>query len=485
MGLFDSWKRPRAEETPDALIERARAGDTQGALAAGNEKLARAEKREGAGSPAYAAALFEHASLCLVLGMVPRAVASMRAASEIRGRTHDDEKSRLTYLMNLGDTLAYAGKLEEALAVHERGLGERERFYGKEHPGYAYGLDSWADVAIALGRWEPALETAQQALAIYDAAGHQRAPHAWALVFLAGAGMKARWTELRVAPEMAHAILDQLRGRSLPVAADAELSAVETLAPLARDENRVLHAWGSVERRAQQAGDQATRVAALERIRALAQGRNDHALVLQAELGIALAHDKAGDGAAATGDYERAIAFARAHASPEDLAMTLRNAGLYFVRLDAHRERGMELLREAVAASPGPGEERARSGIALGIQLHHRGELAGARERLVGALAEIDPAHPDAMCGRSHLRAIDEKQSCGCGDVGGEVHAQIERIVRDRLPPGLLDRIDFEGTNVGIHVTRALSEDEARLVADTVDLAMAEMRTRIRATYGG
>jgi tetratricopeptide (TPR) repeat protein len=486
MGLFDSFKREPEVETLDALVQRARAGDTQGALTAGTAKLARVEKREGKVSPAYAAALFEHASLCLVLGMVQRAVASMRAASEIRGTTRDDEKNRLTYLMNLGDMLGYAGELEEALAVHERGLAERERFYGKEHPGYAYGLDSWADVAIALGRHEEALKAAQQALAIYDAAGHARVPHAWALIFLAAGGMDARWKELRVSDEMAHAILDEMSGRQLPVTAAAELRAVEVVASLAADRDRVLRAWATVERRAQTQADHSTRAVALERILALAEAQGDRDLVLQAHLGLALTYDKAGDHVAAACGYDDAIEHARAQGTPEDLCKTLRNAGLYFVQRDG--DRGLAMLREAADLVREPCEERARSRIALGIQLQHRGELAEARDRLASALAEIDATHPDAMCGRSHLGAIEQKQSCGCGDVGTEVHAQVERIVRERLPAGLLERIEFtgeHGENVGIHVTRALSEGEARLVADTVDLAMSEMRKRIRATYGG
>jgi hypothetical protein len=142
------------------------------------------------------------------------------------------------------------------------------------------------------------------------------------------------------------------------------------------------------------------------------------------------------------------------------------------------------MLREAVSGAPASGEERSRSGIALGIQLQHRGALDEARTVLAAALGAIDAAHPDAICGRSHLRAIEEKHGCGCGDVGREVYAQVERIVRERLPSGLVDRIDFDGGKVDIRVTRALSEAEARQVADTVDLAMSEMRKRIAQAYG-
>jgi tetratricopeptide (TPR) repeat protein len=483
MGLFDSRKTDAAaDDSLDALVRRARAGDAPGAFAAGNEKLGRVEKRVGAESPAYAAALFEFASLCLALGMVPRAVASMRAAADIRGTTHEDERNRLTYLMNLGDTLGYAGQLEEALAVHERGLRERESFYGNEHPGYAYGLDGWADVAIAAGRYEEALAAARKSMNIYDVTGHQRLPHAWALVFLAGGGMKATWTDLRVGPPLAHGILDAIAGRHLPVAPAAQLAAVEVVAPRATDSQRVLAAWAAVQRRATEAGDHASCITALEHLGALAKASGNHSLVLQVERGLGLAHDKAGDHAAAARDYERAIACARSHGSPADLSATLRNAGLYFVEREG--DRGLAMLREAVSAAPGSGEERSRSGIALGIQLQHRGALDEARTVLAAALGAIDPAHPDAICGRSHLRAIEEEQSCGCGDVGREVYAQVERIVRERLPSGLVDRIDFEGGKVDIRVTRALSEAEARQVADTVDLAMSEMRKRIAQTYG-
>ncbi len=360
---------------------------------------------------------------------------------------------------------------------------ERERFYGKQHAGYAYGLDSWADVAIGLGRFADALKAAQEALAIFDAAGHARVPHAWALVFLAAAGSGARWESLQIPPAMADAILAEVSQRVLPVAAAVELRAVEALEGFAGDGQRVLQAWVAVNARAQKAKDNPTRRAALARVRDLAGSSGNAALALDAELGIALCHDNEGNEPGATVAYERALAMARELGSPVALCKTARNAGLYFVR--GNPERGLSLLREAQAVEGAPLEEKARAGVALGIQLQHRELLAEARPILARALTLLDAAHPDAICGRSHLQAIEEKQSCGCGDTRAEIHTQVERIVRERLPEGLLDRLEFEPDNVNIHVTRALSESETRLVADTVDLAMAELRRRIGAAYGG
>lgn len=483
MGFFDSLRRPREPvPTLEELARRAQE-DPQGALEAANAKLSRVEARVGKEHPAYAAALFEHASLLLALGMTARAVEALRAASASRGSTHEDEKNRLTYLMSLGDVLGHAGQLEEGLAVHDRTLVERERFYGKQHPGYAYGLGSWADVAIALGRFADAVKAAQEALAIFDATGHARVANTWALIFLAAAGSGAQWKSLQIPPAMADAILREVSQRVLPVTAVVQLRAVEALERFAGDRQRILEAWVAVDARARRSNDNATRRAALARVRDLAGASGNARLALDAELGIALCHDKDGDEASATAGYERALAMARELRSPDALSKTARNAGLYFVRWNP--DRGLSLLREAQAVEGAPLEDKARAGVALGIQLQHRELLADARPILARALTLLDPMHPDAICGRSHLQAIEEQQSCGCGDTRAEIHAQVERLVRKRLPDGLLDRLEFEPDNVNIHVTRPLSESETRLVADTVDLAMAELRRRIGDTYSG
>jgi tetratricopeptide (TPR) repeat protein len=478
MGFLDSFKtRSEREITLDEVVARARAGDTQGALIGANEKLAASKTRHGEKSPAYATALFEHSSICLLLGLRSRAVEVLRESAEIRSSKSDDEKNRLTYLMSLGDIIGYAGDLDEALVVHTRGLAERENFYGQNHPGYAYGLDAWADVAIALGRFDDALPKAQEALAIYDAHNHSRVPRAWALIFLAGAGANCGWKSLEIEPEAADEILGEITNRLLPVSAKAEFGAVETLAPLVGDQDRLLRAFVHVESLARKSNDSTTRVAALERIRDLAEEKEDDALALDADLGIALTFDHAGDHDHAAPRYEWAVDHARSIGTPEALSKGLRNAGLYFV---AHDEgRGLALLREAVAITDAPKEELARSQLSLGMQLQHRAHLDEARTLLVTALTAIEQTHPDAICARSHLKAIDEKRSCGCGDVTSEIHAQVLRIVQGRLPVGLLDRLEFSADGVGIHVTRELSEDETRLVADTVDLAMTEMRKRI------
>jgi tetratricopeptide (TPR) repeat protein len=489
VSLFDRFRKPApapavapADVSVDAILARVRAGDSQGALEAVSAKLQATAARVGVGDPAYAAALYEHGSVCLALGMTKRAIQSMRAASHITGPAPEDEKNRLTYLMNLSDILAHDGALEEAMQIAKEGLAGRERFYGRDHPGYGYGLETVAEVALAQARYQEALEHAQPALAIYDAHQHFKVPHAWALLFLAGAGIRATWKDLQITPQMASAILHEISSRMIPVAPEVERGVVEILAPLAGNGEVVVNAWKRLSREARKAGDQATRLAAVGRLRECADATGDQGLAVEAELAVALAYDQQGAEAEATRAYEEAERRARLAGSAEWLCQALRNAGLFFLKQD--RERGLALLREAGTVPGASAEEHARSQIALGIRLQHDRDIAGARPFLVSGLATLDPAHPDAECAQSHLRAIDERGSCECDGVSREVHAQLERIVRERLPEGLLESIALTDGEVSIHVTRVMTDAEARLVADTVDLAMAEMRKRHSRLYG-
>jgi tetratricopeptide (TPR) repeat protein len=476
MGLFDRFRKPPADETLDAIAARLRAGDSQGALNAITAKVENTGRRSGTSSPAYAAVLYEDGTVCLSLGMRPRAIQSLRAASRITGTTHDDEKNRLTYLMNLAECLAADGQLEEAMSAAREGLEQRERFYGPDHPGYAYGLESLAEIALARGEYAVALKHAQPALAIYDQHGHFRVPHTWSLLFLAAAGAEAKWSQLQIAPDMADRILQQLTEHSLPIAPAVERQAIELLATLAADVQRILDAWKELVVRAREAKDQATHRAALEMVRTLAERNGDQALALDVDLGLGYLQDESGDRPAASTSYEQAVRRARSIGSPLALSRAMRNAGLFFVAHDAGR--GLALLRDAVAIDGAPPEELSRSRIALGIQLQHRADLATARPLLVSALQAIDPAHPDAICARVHLKALDEHGACECRGIDSEVHAQVERIARERLPEGLVEAIDFKEGDVSIRVSRPMTEAEARLVADTVQLAVAEMRKR-------
>ena len=490
MGLLDRFRKPRKADlrldagvdapSLDEILSMARDGDRNGALVAATAKLENVRRRWGESSPAFAAASFEHGRVLLVVGLTERALESLRRAASIEPVAPDDEKARLTYLMNLGESLAFSGRLEEAAAVAEQSLRAREGFYGKAHTGYAYGLESLAEVALALGRYDDALPAAREALSIYTANGHAgRLPSVRAAILLAEAGMGGVGgaAALVLGPDEAVGALEALTQRSLPIAAAVQLEAVRALASLVSDADRVLRAWVAVQARARTTHDHVARAHALERIAAVADARGDRELAIDAELGLALCDDDAGQREQATIRYEQAGRLARALGSPALLCKTLRNAGLHLVKTAP--EQGLALLTEATGLADVPADENARARLALGIQLQHRGELGVARQHLAAGLAIIDGADRDAICARGHLRAIEEAGSCGCGAPSAELHAQIERMIRARLPKALVASVDFSDGLASVRVTRPIDDREARLVADTVDLAIAELRARL------
>ncbi|MFE9960480.1 hypothetical protein [Micromonospora sp. NPDC005299] len=78
----------------------------------------------------------------------------------------------------------------------------------------------------------------------------------------------------------------------------------------------------------------------------------------------------------------------------------------------------------------------------LGLFLQHEARLPEARTVLEEGLTVMDPVHPDAIIGRSHLGAVLDGRTCGCGDMAGTIADAFREFVITRLPADLLDRLD-------------------------------------------
>jgi hypothetical protein len=57
----------------------------------------------------------------------------------------------LSYRLNLGMVLRMAGRLDGAETELRHGAEDRLAFYGREHPGYAFGLEPLAEVLLQRG----------------------------------------------------------------------------------------------------------------------------------------------------------------------------------------------------------------------------------------------------------------------------------------------------------------------------------------------
>ena len=104
---------------------------------------------------------------------------------------------------------------------------------------------------------------------------------------------------------------------------------------------------------------------------------------------------------------------------------------------------------------------------------------------LRAAAGTLPPMHPDGACAASHLRAIEERRLCDCGEPSHELGIRLEQFIRERVGGDFVDRIEIsEAGGVSVTVNRSLAPAERRSLEDALDLARAELRLRMRELYG-
>ncbi|GIF48274.1 hypothetical protein DFJ67_3440 [Asanoa ferruginea] len=203
-----------------------------------------------------------------------------------------------------------------------------------------------------------------------------------------------------------------------------------------------------------------------------------------AALGLAMAQGDAGDTDGSLRTYASAYDRARRIARPEVMSQVLRNWGL------ALSEAGQlgpaeQRLGEAVAQArrAGDGETLGRADVALGILLQHDGRLDEARSVLEESLSNLDPVHPDALVARSHLGAVLEGRTCGCGDMPATITDACREFILSKIPTDLLATlavtIEEGDILVKVELRREPSEEELERLNGVVQSAYAEFRRRL------
>jgi tetratricopeptide (TPR) repeat protein len=454
--------------------------------------------RFGAGSRQDAVAQNELGSVLLHVGQVDRAIAAFRES--VSGGPPGDEpamRDRLTFLMNLGQTLQRAGRLDEAEEVLQKGLEGRESFYGRKHGGYAFGLEPLAEVTFRVGKKDVALDMMNEVVGNFWTNGHPRVAGAIAIraAMLKAAGKPtAVFGGLEKLPDEIIADI----GKQV-VSRIANTEDLNTTALVMSDLVSLLNArlgeghaqtinalitLSNVQRKLGKAGDPAIRRQTIRRLMIIfdSQGRAREAL--QSVLALALAYGDAGEPDRSVATYENALVRVERLGDLREKSQVLRNYGLLLAELKRDAEAGKR-LREAVAEGRKSDDKEmiGRSLVALGIYLQHGGKLEDARPLLAEALTLLDPAHPDSLTCRSHLQAIDAKGSCGCGDMSGAMCEAFSEFVMSRMPAGLLKKLDVtmkDGDfSVGVHLDRKPTDAELEHLHRVTQHALEEFRRRI------
>ncbi|MGH3390141.1 MAG: tetratricopeptide repeat protein [Actinomadura sp.] len=473
-----------------ALLQEGRLVDAEQLMV---RELQTTEQRYGRGSPEWASAQCDLGNLLLSSDQADRAVDCFRSACSgpVPG-SPEARKDTLTYRLNLGAVLTMVGRLDEAEAELRRNLEERLAFYGRQHPGYAFGLEPLADVLLERGNIREAREAIEETIGNFWRNGHERVATALALraeIVTSEGGNEPLFPGLEQLPDpiveqMAVTVIN--RTGSHPARDRAVLTdlipALE--ARLGPDHQATLNALSHLANTSHDHGDEAGRVEAIQKVLASyeRQGRAEQALM--AALGLAMAQSDAHDMDGALRTYTRARTLAEGTGRPELSSQVLRNWGLALSEAGRPVEAEPR-LREAVAAADlgNDHEMLGRARIALGLFLQHQERLAEAQHVVETGLTNLDVAHPDAIVGRSHLSAIAAGRSCGCGDIHGAIAESFREFVVGRLPQDLLARLDvtIENQNfkLDVELRREPTEDEIAHMNRVIEGATTEFRRRL------
>jgi tetratricopeptide (TPR) repeat protein len=475
-------------------IELLQKGDTVQAEEVLLEAIQDVEDQVGPDTPEAATAHNDLGTLWVYLGQHRKAVDTFRRACAVDIR--DDiqaTRDRLSYLLNLGKTLEHLGELDEAEKVLRQGLKRRQGFYGREHPGYAFGLEPLAELLLRRGKpGEAELAINEVVTNLWNNA-HPRIAAALAL--------RARILHTNQSPRQPYADLDALPNPIIEDLAQHVFQQVDAEQPTAVD-RKVLHdllelltrrlgeehaaalntltLLANLER---SLGDTAARAVAIRRVIGILDRKKDLEKALHAVLGLALAQSEAGavDDAAKT--YAEAQTRAAALAQPALQSQVLRNYGL-FLADHARRAEAEPLLRQAVtfAEKAGDPEMLGRAQVALGVFLQHGQQLEPARPLLAAALRTLDPAHLDAICARSHLAALEAGGACGCGDLRQASAQALREFILARVPLDLLGQLDVDdapdGWKIQVQLQREPVEDELEQLNRVITHAVEEFRRR-------
>jgi tetratricopeptide (TPR) repeat protein len=141
-----------------------------------------AEGQYGESSAEYATANYELGSMLNLMERHADAAKALAKAIDVNiPDDHQATRDRLTYMMQLGGLYDQMGQWPEAEKVLRKGLRLREDFYGKDHAGYAFGLEPLASVLMNQGNLGEALRLIEETIDNFWMNGHPRVATAFPL----------------------------------------------------------------------------------------------------------------------------------------------------------------------------------------------------------------------------------------------------------------------------------------------------------------
>lgn len=379
---------PRPAPALERAIAFVQEGQGDRAVALLEEALSRA-LAEGEDSFAVLKARGDLASILAFLGEDARAVALLDEPTRRAREDPEEERYRLTLLVNLAESCERAGALVDAEDAARRSVQSRKSTYGAEHPGYGFGLEPLAHVLLRRGKLEDAREAALEAVANFEHHQHPRRTSALALLaeIEAALGHAPLLFVERLDDKALTEVAERINERTPE--ADPEHARVLLLAVADVLEARLgpgtpalLEALTQLANLESAGGDLGVKERALARLLEGRLSRGDREGALEAQVGLALCALERGDRAEAIGRLaaarEKAVRLsARARALVEEAAGYLTRApgkptsgsALAAEATQALEERVLALAPEGLVARLRVSLEEGEDGLKVDLQL--------------------------------------------------------------------------------------------------------------------
>lgn len=460
------------------------------------------EAQAGTANAKYADAQAGYGALMQQLGKTDASLVAHEAAQAWEPPTSDPtaRKDWLTFVMNYGIVLSDAGQLEKAEAVLRRGLAGRLEFYGRNHPGYAFGLEPLVSILLRQERYAEALMAQEEVIENFAANSHPRFLQALVILGAARVASGAAGPSLAGFQASSRDVVEQLATQAPDILAEYP-NAIKRVVLLEIAELATTHCGDAhparlallariVNNEAEDADpDHEVRIACAQKLFAAYESQREYAKAGMALLGLALAQGDAGDVAAASRSYERARIAGERLGDFAQASCAERNHGLLLASTHRESPEAEARLRNAVtlALRAKHGEFQGKAEGCLGIFYQHIGRLPEAEPLLVASLSHLPVSSPDAVTIRAHLAALQKGISCGCDNMEGAFFESYCAAIREQVEaemPGLLEEISFEpddngGRSLQVRIAREPSPEELERLHIVVTQAEAAFRQRV------
>ncbi|MFO0940002.1 MAG: tetratricopeptide repeat protein [Pirellulales bacterium] len=454
-----------------------------------------AESDQGPGSIAFARANYEYASMLVLLGRRQQAADAFEVAISVNiPDDHQATRDRLTYMMQLGELYTQLAQFEAAEKVLRKGLTLRAGFYGENHPGYAFGLEPLAELLWRQGRLDEANQMVEQTIDNFWMNGHPRVATAFPLRAIILKQQKKSDHSFSGVAELSNEIFREMIDRAVGLASEADPVVAQTMldellstaeAKLGSNDEKVIELRTALVNVARGIGPSEGQVETAEKVVESHLARNDKPSAIVAMLGLAILHDNLGDVKACEKTYKRAYALAKEINDLSLQSQCLRNYGLFCSERD-RKEDAEKLLRLAAQTGKQSSDKimHGRSLAALGIFLQHNERLPEAEKYLTRAIELLPASEPDSLCSRSHLQAIQQNRSCGCGSMDHAICEAMRVHLLEVIPQGFVNNVDVslgeDGLDLHLDVARELSDDEAETLNRVVQQALVDFKSKMK-----